>query len=77
MTVPFSIGAGGTVPANTTGNSMSVGNASSITAGMYDCTALKGVKMQVGIGLGCVYGFGIILVSVVMTIVRGKNIVES
>jgi hypothetical protein len=69
----FTVGVGGTIPANTTGNSMLDGNSSAITAGMYDCTALKDAKKQVSIGLVGTYGAGILFTAIIMTIVRGKN----
>jgi hypothetical protein len=69
----FSVGEGGTIPANSTGNSMSIGNSSSITAGMYDCTALRDSKRQVSIGLVGTYGAGILFTAITMVLVRGKN----
>ena len=69
----FTVGVGGTIPANTTGNSMLDGNSTAITAGMYDCTALKDAKKQVSIGLVGTYGAGILFTAIIMTIVRGKN----
>jgi len=76
-TTPFSVGEGGTIPANTTGNSMAIGNFSAITAGMYDCTALRDAKRQVSIGLVGTYGAGIIFTAITMALVRGKNPVDS
>jgi len=49
------------------------GNSSAITAGMYDCTALKDATKQVSIGLVGTYGAGILFTAIIMTIVRGKN----
>jgi hypothetical protein len=69
----FTVGTGGTIPANSTGNSLIGGNSSVITAGMYDCTALKDAKRQVSIGLIGTYGAGILFTAIVMTVVRGKN----
>jgi len=69
----FSVGEGGTIPANSTGNSMLVGNSSDITAGMYDCTALKDAKRQVSLGLVGTYGAGILFTAITMTFVKGKN----
>jgi len=72
----FTVGVGGTIPANSTGNSLLSGNFSAITAGMYDCTALKDAKTQVSIGLVGTYGAGILFTAIIMTIVRGKNPVQ-
>ena len=55
---------------------MLVGNVSTITAGMYDCTALRFAKEKVTAGLLGTYGAGIIFTAIVITIVRGKNPVE-
>jgi hypothetical protein len=82
MMLPFVVGNGGTVPANTTGNALglTISNTSTfampITAGMYDCTALRDSKRQVTIGLICVYGFATILAGIVITTVKGKDRVE-
>jgi hypothetical protein len=72
----FSVGQGGTIPANSTGNSMNSGNFSAVTAGQYDCTALRLAKQHVSIGLTSVYGAGFLFAGIVMFIVRGKNPVE-
>lgn len=69
----FSVGEGGTIPANSTGNSMFIGNSSFITAGMYDCTALRDAKRQVSIGLVGTYGAGILFTAITMVLVRGRN----
>lgn len=69
----FTVGPGGTLPANSTGNSMGSGNLTAITEGMYECTALKFAKEQVSIGLVATYTFGIIITAVIMLIVRGKD----
>jgi hypothetical protein len=76
-TTKFTVGQGGTVPANTTGNSMGVGNSSLISAGMYDCTALRFSKEKVSAGLIGTYGAGILFTAIVMVIVRGKDPVDS
>jgi len=69
----FDVGTGGSVPANTTGNPRSGGNFSAITAGMYDCTALRVSKSETTAGLIGTYGAGIIFTAIVMTVVRGRN----
>ena len=56
---------------------MAIGNFSAITAGMYDCTALRDAKRQVSIGLVGTYGTGILLTAITMAIVKGKNPVNS
>ena len=76
-TTRFDVGQGGTVPANSTGNSMDTGNSSSITAGMYDCTALRYAKQKVSAGLVGTYSAGILFTAIVMAIVRGKNPTDS
>lgn len=76
-TNPFSVGTGGTIPANSTGNSMAIGNFSAITAGMYDCTALRDAKRQVSIGLVGTYGAGILFTAIAMIVVRGQNRLDS
>ena len=73
----FTVGQGGTLPANGTGNSMGEGNLTAITAGMYDCTALRYAKEQVSIGVIATYSLGILLTTVIMLIVRGKNPIDS
>ena len=70
------MGEGGTIPANTTGNPMVIGNSSAITAGMYDCTALRDAKKQVSLGLMGTYGAGILFTAITMAIVKGKNPVQ-
>lgn len=72
MTNHFTVGTGGTIPANTTGNSL-LGNSTAITAGMYDCTALRYAKSKVTAGLIGTYAAGIIFTVIVMTVVRGKD----
>jgi hypothetical protein len=52
---------------------MTIGNSSAITAGMYDCTALRDAKRQVSIGLVGTYGTGILLTGITMAMVKGKN----
>jgi len=69
----FTVGEQGTTPANTTGNSMVGGNFSAITAGMYDCTALRFSKERVSIGLAGTYGLGLILTVITMVTVSGRN----
>ena len=76
-TNPFSVGEGGTIPANSTGNSMAIGNSTAITAGMYDCTALRDAKRQVSIGLAGTYGAGILFAAITMVLVRGQNPLDS
>lgn len=72
----FSVGNEGTIPWNSTGNLMVGGNSSAITAGMYDCTALRDVKKQVSIGLVGTYGAGILFTAIVMAVVKGKNPID-
>jgi len=71
-TDPFQVGQGGTIPANSTGNT-AFGNNSLITKGMYDCTALRYAKSKVSAGLIGTYGAGILFTGIVMMIVRGKD----
>lgn len=73
LTNLFTVGQGGTIPANTTGNNLALGNSSAITAGMYDCTALKDAKIKVTGGMIGTYAAGIIFTAIVMTVVRGKD----
>ena len=74
---PFDVGTGGTLPANTTGNPLSGGNFSAITAGMYNCAALRVSKSETTAGLIGTYGAGIFFTAIVMLLVRGKNPTDS
>ena len=56
---------------------MSTGNFSAITAGMYDCAALRVSKSETTAGLIGTYGAGIIFTAIAMFLVRGKNSVDS
>jgi hypothetical protein len=70
----FSVGEGGSIPANSTGNDItSGGNTTDITEGMWLCTALAGAKTQTTIGLIGTYGAGLLFTSIVMLVVRGKD----
>jgi len=73
LTNHFTVGAGGTIPANTTGNNLASGNSSDVTAGMYDCTALKYARSKVTAGVIGTYAAGIIFTAIVMIVVRGKD----
>jgi len=70
--VPFQVGPEGSIPANSTGN-LVFGNGSLITAGMYDCTALRYAKSKVTAGLIGTYTAGILFTGLVMMAVRGKD----
>jgi hypothetical protein len=69
----FTVGDGGTVPAVDTGNSLVGGNFSAITAGMYDCTALKFSRERVSIGVVSTYSLGLLLTIITMVTVSGRN----
>jgi len=69
----FTVGDGGTVPAVDTGNSLVGGNSSAITAGMYDCTALKFSRERVSIGVVSTYSLGLLLTIITMVTVSGRN----
>ena len=56
---------------------MAIGNFSAITAGMYDCTALRDAKRQVSIGLVGTYGAGILFTVITMYLVKGQNRLDS
>lgn len=56
---------------------MAIGNSTAITAGMYDCTALRDAKRQVSIGLAGTYGAGILFAAITMVLVRGQNPLDS
>jgi len=73
----FTVGQGGTTPANSTGNSLVGGNSSAITAGMYDCSALKFSRERVTIGVLSTYGLGVILVIITMATVAGRNPIDT
>jgi hypothetical protein len=73
----FTVGQGGTTPANSTGNSLVGGNSSAITAGMYDCSALKFSRERVTIGVLSTYGLGVILVIITMVTVAGRNPIDT
>ena len=74
----FSVGEQGSIPADTTGNDLTVGgNTTAITQGMWVCTALADSKRQVTIGLVGTYAAGILFTGITMLVVRGKNPIDS